>query len=565
MIPLLVRPKFLALKNRLLLESKSFRDLTRDLVLVFFAIFIMVSIFRGTVWAMHKINTDPTLALLPPSQPLALILMILLGMLFISSIVGAMGTFFMSDDLDLLPAAPIGSPKFFFGKFSLVLFGASWMSLIFIAPLILGMGYASHAGISYYILGLLATIPYFVIPAALGVLVAVLFLRFVPPHWSRIFLYVLGGLVLFAASVVAEIVNARLGHSVDGGMGRVLQLFSSANREWLPSLWLSITLQELVKETSRGFELYLLLLLSVSVGLCSAAYLAVQLLHRAASDVSRSSSGGRRRSSRTINSRFRGILTLIGKQRGALVRKELITFSREITYTLQLVMLAGLTLIYLLNLKVFFDTEVFSVEARRWWQSFFFVSNWSIGAFVCTGVCTRFVYPSLSLEGRAFWILATSPMHTGRLLWAKFECWYPAVALISACVLSTSAFAVGATASTILMTALTGFAVAYGVVGLAIGLGARFANFTWEHPSQLAAGLGSMVFMLCSVILIFINLLPLWVYLFYDPVVLFGEYPFGLERFIHLFLFAVSMYLLNLVTARVSLRDGAEALAKQWK
>jgi fumarate reductase subunit C len=50
--------------------------------------------------------------------------------------------------------------------------------------------------------------------------------------------------------------------------------------------------------------------------------------------------------------------------------------------------------------------------------------------------------------------------------------------------------------------------IAYGIVGLAIGLGAHFANFDWDHPSQLAASFGSLVFMLLSVVTIFINMIP---------------------------------------------------------
>jgi hypothetical protein len=53
-----------------------------------------------------------------------------------------------------------------------------------------------------------------------------------------------------------------------------------------------------------------------------------------------------------------------------------------------------------------------------------------------------------------------------------------------------------------------GAIMTFGLVGLAMGLGATFANFTWEHPSQLAASFGSLIYMLGSTVLILICLMP---------------------------------------------------------
>jgi hypothetical protein len=61
---------------------------------------------------------------------------------------------------------------------------------------------------------------------------------------------------------------------------------------------------------------------------------------------------------------------------------------------------------------------------------------------------------------------------------------------------------------TILFTVLS-FFISYGIVGLGIGLGAYFADFSWEHPSQLALSVGGFIFMLSSGALIFLNIVPL--------------------------------------------------------
>jgi len=53
-----------------------------------------------------------------------------------------------------------------------------------------------------------------------------------------------------------------------------------------------------------------------------------------------------------------------------------------------------------------------------------------------------------------------------------------------------------------------GWIVTYGIVGLAIAMGALFVNFGWEHPSQLSASFGSFSYMVASSLLIAFCLLP---------------------------------------------------------
>ena len=64
--------------------------------------------------------------------------------------------------------------------------------------------------------------------------------------------------------------------------------------------------------------------------------------------------------------------------------------------------------------------------------------------------------------------------------------------------------------SLLLFNVSSGLIISAGVVAIAIGTGAYFANFDWEHPSQLAASFGSMVYMLVSVMVVSVCLIPAW-------------------------------------------------------
>ena len=54
--------------------------------------------------------------------------------------------------------------------------------------------------------------------------------------------------------------------------------------------------------------------------------------------------------------------------------------------------------------------------------------NLALAGFVLASIAARFVFPSISLEGRTWWLLRSSPLPMREVLWAKF--WVGAVPLL---------------------------------------------------------------------------------------------------------------------------------------
>jgi hypothetical protein len=103
------------------------------------------------------------------------------------------------------------------------------------------------------------------------------------------------------------------------------------------------------------------------------------------------------------------------------------------------------------------------------------------------------------------------------LLRCKLIGWFVPIALLSAIVFASGVFLILEQVDlTVLYTALSLF-ISYGVVGTGIGLGAYFADFSWEHPTQLAMSIGSFVYMLICAALVMINLIPLTIILRIAP------------------------------------------------
>ena len=181
---------------------------------------------------------------------------------------------------------------------------------------------------------------------------------------------------------------------------------------------------------------------------------------------------------------------------------------RDVSQALQLVLLLGLCTIYLYNLRVLRVVDRLPEETRAWWQSLLVIGNMAMGGFVLTAVCTRFVFSSLSLEGKAYWVLRSSPVPLTELLRAKFRIWLFPVATIGSILLASGAAAINAESHLIIASGLMSWIICYGIVGLAVGFGAYYANFDWEHPSQLAASFGSLMYMVCCAVFVVVNLMP---------------------------------------------------------
>ena len=93
-----------------------------------------------------------------------------LSFLAFSAVVTALSTFFLSEDLRLLLTAPVPIRRLFHARFFRTLGQSSWMVVIFLAPVLMGIGRARCAGLSFYLTSALTTVPFAIIPVAAGTL-----------------------------------------------------------------------------------------------------------------------------------------------------------------------------------------------------------------------------------------------------------------------------------------------------------------------------------------------------------------------------------------------------------
>jgi ABC-2 type transport system permease protein len=126
--------------------------------------------------------------------------------------------------------------------------------------------------------------------------------------------------------------------------------------------------------------------------------------------------------------------------------------------------------------------------------------NLAMAGLVMSTVCARFVFPAVSSEGAAFWIIRTAPVSLRSFLWSKFWIGLLPVFLLTELLTVTANYFLGVAPPLRIVAAVTVFFMSLALVGLATGLGARYPRFNADNPSQVAGSYGGVAFMIIAVL-----------------------------------------------------------------
>jgi ABC-2 type transport system permease protein len=173
--------------------------------------------------------------------------------------------------------------------------------------------------------------------------------------------------------------------------------------------------------------------------------------------------------------------------------KEIKTFFRDQTQWSQIFLVAALIVIYLYNFSVLpLDKSVIKMEYLQNLISFL---NMGLAAFVLAAVSARFVFPAVSLEGDAFWIVKSSPVSIRTFLWIKFFVYFFPLLILSEILIVATNILLHVTPFIMLISTLTIFVMVPGIIAMGIGLGAIYPDFRSENPVQSVTSFGGLIYM----------------------------------------------------------------------
>jgi len=134
----------------------------------------------------------------------------------------------------------------------------------------------------------------------------------------------------------------------------------------------------------------------------------------------------------TVLERLSHALPMSSVRRHLLV-KDLKVFLRDVSQWSQLLLLVALMLVYLYNFRVL-DLDRIPYMSGVLKNAYAFL-NLAMAGFVMATVAVRFVFPAVSAEGAAFWIIRTAPISMKDFLWSKFWTGLVPVLLLTECLI----------------------------------------------------------------------------------------------------------------------------------
>jgi ABC-2 type transport system permease protein len=168
-----------------------------------------------------------------------------------------------------------------------------------------------------------------------------------------------------------------------------------------------------------------------------------------------------------------------------------------VTQWSQLLLLLALVMMYLFNFRVL-DLDRIPYMAGVV-KNFYAFLNLGLAGFVMATVAARFVFPAVSTEGAAFWIIRTAPIPLRDFLWSKFWSGLMPVLVLSLLLTIVANEFLGVAPFLKLVTGVAIVFMSFALVGLATGLGARYPRFAADNATQVAGSPGGIAFMIAAV------------------------------------------------------------------
>jgi len=497
--PFLLLPHAWASRNRVRRREKG--DLLRGIVFGSIGIVVSAALFYGAYWVTTQLAAYEEFGDYLLRLGLSWLFLTFLAFLAFSGVVTSLSTFFLSDDLRLLMASPVAARRFFQARFARTVGSASWMVVIFMAPVLIGIGVGRCAPYAFYATTIATVVPFSIVPVALGSACTLFVVNVFPAKRARDLLMLMGLGFAVAVVLLLRFIQPERLLRVES-LPDVTDFFATLQSPitpMLPSFWAGETLFAAVQ---GGFDWLHAAALWTTAG-------AFTVLVGAAH--ARWHFAGYSRSQEAPKTRFARFRTLdlvasalpLSPVRRQLLVKDVKIFLRDVSQWVQLLPLLALVLLYLYNFRVL-DLDRIPYMSGFVKNVYAFI-NLGMAGFVMATVAVRFVFPAVSAEGSAFWIIRTSPISMHDFLWSKFwTALFPVLVFTEALTIAANQL-LGVDPFLKAVAATTIFALTFALVGLACGLGARYPRFNAD-ATQAAGSYGGVMFMIAAVALIIVSI-----------------------------------------------------------
>lgn len=465
--------------------------ITRTLiVLAVVAVFLWGDyvLFRRLFRAVAGVEREtPLFALGLLRNLLSLVFLTASVILFSSSLTAAIGSFFADLDLDTYHAAPRSRLRIAIARWGKTLAQSAAIIFLFLIPLFVAFAqhYPVTPGRQLAIIGNLALL--LTIPVSLASSVILLLVRWFPVQRVHQIVAALAVLVLTVVVIAFRMSRPErffAGISTDD-VSRVLQSIEVPAM----SLYPSSSLAELMTRANAPLlmpriAITALVLFVLFVLFARRWYFAAFVRARESMAPAAIAAGA---ATRLLDRLLRNADPPLR----ALAGKEIRTVTRDVAQWSQVFLMVALLFLYLYNIRLL----PLGGDARATLVAY---ANVGMAGFVIAAICLRFAYPSVSAEGKAFWLIRTSPVSYRQFLLVKVLVYAAPLTVLALALTAIANVMLGASAIVWFSTLAGSSILATTLVCLGVGLGALSPDFNAENPLQVGLSLGGFAYMAVS-------------------------------------------------------------------
>jgi len=466
-----------------------------SIVSVVFAAFLYgdFALFRRLFRAIAQVETaTPFFAIGLLRNLLAMVFLVAFVVLFSSSLTAAIGAFFVDLDLDLYHSAPMSKMRIVVTRWFKTLAQSATLVFIFLVPLFAAFAAQYHVRPLFFPVTLTALAMLLSIPVSIASLTIIVLVRWFPVTRVHQIVATLAILVLTTAVVAFRMSRperffAQI--STDDAV-RVLKTIELPSMDRYPGTALAETMAASASGGGVSIPASIAILGVVTFGLF---VLVARSIYFTAFVRARQSMAPAAIGAAWATSLIDRLLSPLRPPLRALIAKEVRTLGRDVAQWSQLFLMGALLFIYLYNVRML----PLGGDARATVVAY---ANLGMAGFVIAAICLRFAYPSVSAEGKAFWLVQTAPVSYRDFLFVKVLVYSAPLTVLSLLLTIFADLLLDADRVVWTFTLIGASLLAITLVSMDVAMGALSPNFDAENPLQVGLSLGGFAYMAVSLL-----------------------------------------------------------------
>ncbi len=498
---LLLSPRILGLRNGLTRSASQVRK--RTFIMAFLGLSFWLGVFILSCRVLNYFQSVEVIGDLLARHLLSMVLLTFFSLLIFSHIITALSNLYLSDDLELCHSTPARLEELFMSRSVYTLVDSSWMVIIFGLPVMMAYAYVYRPGPAYYFTILHMGLAMAIIAAGIGILFTMILVHIFPAQRTRdivmlLVIFLIAGLYLMFRFLRPErLVDPDAFFSIM----QYLSALKAPDSPFLPTHWVTETLWDhLSGSHSKGHLFGIMFVWSSAAALLIINVWVAEAIYFEGFSKSQEAKKRRRGGGTILNLLMKSLTKPMGRDLASMLDKDIRSFFRDNTQWSQLLLLGALVVVYLYNFSVL-PLERSAIRLEFLQNQIAFL-NMGLAGFVLAAVSVRFIFPAVSGEGRAFWIIRSSPVSMKRFLWGKYAFYLLPMLILGEVLIIFTNYLLQVTPFMMVLSSVTMFMAVFGIVALGIGLGALYPNFRFENIAQVATGFGGVTYMIVSAIFI---------------------------------------------------------------